>query len=574
MSHTVPRPAEERALPPLHAPCARYAQPNGPTRFNPDTSGPRVRWYVRVSTPQQAREETHEAQVHVAQERALAEGWADLVLYVEPGVSGETLEERPVMQRLLADVEADPGDIVAVKALDRLCRSQSLAPWSVIAETLKRANVAVVAQGLHLDLRDSMHALMFTFLGPGFAGFEKSMIVSRFRDGRARAARAGRKPGAHTPWPLHYDLATKTWSLPDGRREAARKMVDLALEGRSHARVAEILNDLGYRTSRGYPWTDKSVRKILHSRDGHCVLAGEWWIPSMKLAIPVPSVCSQEEIERIWALATSRESARPGRPPQSPALFQGRAWCGTCQSRLYVVRGGTGRGRQYRCVSTTEKGLKRGLTPCGTPGVPVDEAEDAAWRLIVQMLDDPGLLREALTDDRAGTADAALQDEAEQLRAVLSRLDSGRRTLLRNIGLGLIEAHEADEALRHQEAKRTEVQSRLQEIEGHLAGASRAAERALGLQDEIERLRGGLATCTVEERRAIIEAVCPSPTEHGLFLAPGRRLVVRGALGLAGLTGAEPRAAESPPSTRGGGGGMRTTTTARRGNRPPPQAGR
>jgi len=35
-------------------------------------------------------------------------------------------------------------------------------------------------------------------------------------------------------------------------------------------------------------------------------------------------------------------------------------------------------------------------------------------------------------------------------------------------------------------------------------------------------------------RRDVIEAICPSPTEHGLWIGPGRRIVIRGAL--AGIT--------------------------------------
>ena len=66
----------------------------------------RVGGYARVSTGEQADAGTQEAQLHELRERAGCEGW-ELVMFEEPGVSGETLEARPQMRRLLDDVSFD-----------------------------------------------------------------------------------------------------------------------------------------------------------------------------------------------------------------------------------------------------------------------------------------------------------------------------------------------------------------------------------------------------------------------------------------------------------------------------------
>ncbi len=92
-------------------------------------------------------------------------------------------------------------DAVAAKALDRLCRSQSLGPWGTIAETPKRAGVDLFARGLRLNLHDPTQVLMFTMVGPAFAGFEKAVIMGRLKNGQRPSSGVNwsRPAGAVTP---------------------------------------------------------------------------------------------------------------------------------------------------------------------------------------------------------------------------------------------------------------------------------------------------------------------------------------------------------------------------------------
>jgi DNA invertase Pin-like site-specific DNA recombinase len=531
----------------LFASCARYASAEGPTYFDADGAGPRIRWYIRVSTPQQAKDETHEAQVHLAQERAMAEGWGQLLLYVEPGVSGETLDGRPVMRQLLADVLADPGDAVAAKALDRLCRSQSLGPWGTIAETFKQARIEVIAQGLRLDLHDPTQALMFTMVGPGFAGFEKALIMGRFKDGQRRAARADRKPSWGTPWPLAYDREHKAWSIPDDRRKTARRLVDLALDDRTHTEIAAILNAEGLPSPTGKPWNDRLVSNRLQAKQGTSVLCGEWVLPSMDAVIRVPAVCTKEEFLRVRQSIDARRAAPSGRPSDGDVLFRGLGWCGVCQRRLHVVRQGSGGAKlYYKCGSRTYWARKRGIKSCDTPSVPAPAADEALWALIRQLLEEPALLADACADESSEAEERALGAEAESLSNRLARLESGRRTLAKQIALGMLDDKDADEALVAHKATRTLVERRLQEIEDYLGRRAGHAEQAEALVASVDRLRGRLDAATYKDRRALVEAICPNRLEHGLMLCAGRRLVLRGALAVPGITSLRDNGRETP----------------------------
>lgn len=568
--------ARPEGLPDLFGPCAIYAAAAGPTHFVHHIPGFLVRWYVRVSTQQQANEETHEAQIHAVQERARAEGWGQAIIYVEPGRSGETLDGRPIMRQFLADVTADPGDAVGAAGLDRFCRSQALAPWGEIAETFKNAGVRVLAQGLSLDLSEPVHALMFTMMGPGLAGFEKALIMSRLNDGKRRAARAGRKPGGPTPWPLAYDRETKLWSLPQASRDVARRLIDLALDGLTTPEIAALMAEERHSVPESHPkrraltWDYRLVAHHLRKE----VLKGEWPQPSYDTAIEVPAVCTPAEWDRVQQQLDLRQRVTsPGRPAAEPVDWQKRTRCGVCQERAYVeYRGKKGRyERYYTCKSKTGAGKRAGLRPCGAERIRCDQVDRAAWALIVQMVEEPALLRDACADS-AGEAEAdRLRAEAESIQARLDNLDRGQRILTHHIAAGHVDADDAEKALRDSALRRAEARARLDEIEGALATMTTAATSAADLTDRIEALRGELRDADDDTRREIIAAICPNPIEHGLWIGPGRRIVVRGALG--GITHAGSTGADGADGADGCGGVKAGDASAVVDHAPSPPAG-
>src|SRR5215213_8880164 len=99
-----------------------------PRRGHPSTGslpvGPvRAAGYLRVSTADQANEGFGlEAQETRIRAHCVAQGWELVGLYVDPGISGATME-RPALTRLREDAEAGVFARVVVLKLDRLARS-------------------------------------------------------------------------------------------------------------------------------------------------------------------------------------------------------------------------------------------------------------------------------------------------------------------------------------------------------------------------------------------------------------------------------------------------------------------
>jgi site-specific DNA recombinase len=99
------------------------------------------------------------------------EGWTVLSsLYDDGGYSGGTME-RPALQRLLADIEADRIDVVVVYKVDRLTRA--LSDFAKLVEVFDRRGVSFVSITQQFNTTTSMGRLTLNIL-LSFAQFERA----------------------------------------------------------------------------------------------------------------------------------------------------------------------------------------------------------------------------------------------------------------------------------------------------------------------------------------------------------------------------------------------------------------
>ena len=135
--------------------------------------------YARVSTTGQSL---------AAQRDALAKAGCDLIYSEsESGIRSD----RPEMARVIAALQA--GDTLIVTRLDRLARSTRDLLTTLDDVTRRGAAFRSIADAW-ADTSTPHGKLMVTILG-GLAEFERSLILSRTAEGRARAVAAGRRMG-------------------------------------------------------------------------------------------------------------------------------------------------------------------------------------------------------------------------------------------------------------------------------------------------------------------------------------------------------------------------------------------
>src|ERR1035441_662449 len=129
------------------------------------------------------------------------EGWRALpALYDDGGYSGGNLD-RPALQHLLEDIEANKVDTIVVYKVDRLTRS--LADFAKIVEALDARGVSFVSVTQQFNTTSSMGRLTLNVL-LSFAQFEREVTGERIRDKIAASKRKGMWMGGVPP--LGYDL--------------------------------------------------------------------------------------------------------------------------------------------------------------------------------------------------------------------------------------------------------------------------------------------------------------------------------------------------------------------------------
>jgi site-specific DNA recombinase len=107
------------------------------------------------------------------------EGWTVVpTQYDDGGYSGGTME-RPALQRLLTDIDANRIDVVVVYKVGRLTRA--LSDFAKLVEVFDRREVSFVSITQQFNTTTSMGRLTLNIL-LSFAQFERELIGERVRD--------------------------------------------------------------------------------------------------------------------------------------------------------------------------------------------------------------------------------------------------------------------------------------------------------------------------------------------------------------------------------------------------------
>lgn len=233
---------------------------------SPKSSAKRCAIYTRKSSEEGLEQDFNslDAQreacaAYIASQRA--EGWKPLsATYNDGGFSGGSME-RPALQSLLADIQADKIDIIAVYKIDRLTRS--LADFARMVELFERHQVSFVSVTQAFNTTTSMGRLTLNVL-LSFAQFEREVTGERIRDKIAASKAKGMWMGG-TP-PLGYNVPTggsRALTVNPGEAKTVRRIYAAYLElGSVHA-LERRLREEGIRSKR-YVTAKGQVRGDAH----------------------------------------------------------------------------------------------------------------------------------------------------------------------------------------------------------------------------------------------------------------------------------------------------------------------
>ena len=219
--------------------------------------------YCRVSTDEQALEGySIRGQVEKLKSYVSAKSWAVYDVYLDEGISGKNMTERPAINRMLDDIKAGYVKNVLVFKLDRLTRS--VADLVQLIDLFKNHGCAFNSLTESIDTSTASGRMFLKIIGI-FAEFERENIGERVRLGMERKAREGYSIACgNTSFGYDKDNTDKIQKVNPQEAETVRRVFDMyTRQNMTLNGIAKVLNAEKVPTKLNNVWNSGTIYMLL-----------------------------------------------------------------------------------------------------------------------------------------------------------------------------------------------------------------------------------------------------------------------------------------------------------------------
>ncbi len=484
---------------------------------------PPVVAYVRVSSDEQARRKTIDAQKTEVEAWAKSRGLKLARTEADDGHSGTTISGRPAFSRLLAEVEAGRIGTLVVVAPDRLTRAEDWNDRARIMGALKAHRTLLVMTGYGdfdpaSETADMMLSNFFVL-----ASMERKRMRQRLFAGRVRAAENGRPQSGHVPYARRFDKPTGKWVLLEPEAKVYRRLYEMCLDGVSGRATATQLNAEGIVSPGGKRWSAETVTTLLKAESAIGVFR------SLGREIQIPAVIDPDTRLKAMALVEARRTSN-GRPARKPRLLTALMTCASCGATMHQ-RQRPNHPAYYVCATNHPSWAHRhGERPeCAHAWHAAEPLEALVWSETVKLLSDPkrlaraaGLGAEANADDGAKAIAAAEKE--------LAALDRETQNLMRLYRRGLASEKDLERQLAEVQRSKAAAEQSLANAKAAQDARARAKSAGLGLSSRVKVLTDGIGKATPAQKRTLVEALFPKAPGYGIKVFMNGRIQAVGVL--------------------------------------------
>ncbi|MCL7752437.1 recombinase family protein [Polaribacter sp. Z022] len=219
--------------------------------------------FVRVSTLDQ-KNNTDSVETHIERGKmyAKSKGWKVVKIYNLAGVSGKSTIKHKQTLEMFEDVKTSKVQGIIISSLSRLARNTSeLLEYSKFFET---HNASLISINESLDTSTSGGKFFYTLLS-ALTTYEREITYER----QIASLNYRRSQGKFTGGQASYGFKIVNAQLEINDEEAPvrRLIYDLFIKHQRTKTVAKILNDKGYQTRKGRPWSDVTIKRLLKNTD-------------------------------------------------------------------------------------------------------------------------------------------------------------------------------------------------------------------------------------------------------------------------------------------------------------------
>lgn len=249
--------------------------------------------------------------------------------------SGDTIEARPEIKKLLENAKTNKYDAVLVIAYDRLGRGDKM-DQGLIERTFKESDTLIITPKQTIDLNDEQGEMQADFEG-FLARMEYRKIKGRLRDGKIRAIKEGRNISAAAPIGYYVDDDQKL-AINENEVHIPRMVFGLALHGFGSNQICKKLYEAGIRHRTGNPMCEKTIRNIISNPK---YIGTQFYSRNSKKPIFAPNshpaIISKEDFEEANRLIKIRKPPNePNAPMRNPLSTLLR--CSKCDTAMVMRR--------------------------------------------------------------------------------------------------------------------------------------------------------------------------------------------------------------------------------------------
>lgn len=441
--------------------------------------------YMRVSTDRQRERHTIDSQRPILLRLMKEYNLAPFDWYVDDGISGTTIDDRPAFKRLLEDAKAKKFQYVIVVEFERHTRPSNLLQLALIKEIFLEAGIKLIMPGKIIDPADDEDDFWYDL-----QGILSKREIRKTRERCQRGIDKHRKAGKYimgTP-PLPYYRDDNGVMLVD---EEKKKTVLMLLEaGRQMGILA-----LGLR----YPH-HRGILRRLFDRKRLVLYAGFTEYEGRQIKGEWPPIITMEEVEEILQSRRQRRKFKEHKTPRFLLTGLGLFLCGVCgrtigshsDSATRPARGKIEARRYYRQYYQCNH------RPCeGRSKIhPADPIDQAVLRRLGRQIERVGFIRGFIEEHRARSTDTK---EIARIDRQIAEEEARKKNLIQATARGVFSFEEV-------RVEAEAVRARLAEFAAARAALIGKTESRLDVS-ELAALEGvDLEEMDLAGRRAVLRA--------------------------------------------------------------------
>ena len=395
--------------------------------------------YCRVSTEEQAQEGfSIRAQEQKLKEYANVKDWSIYNFYIDEGISGKNITERPAITRMIADINAGHVKNVLVFKLDRLTRS--VADLVYLIDVFNKNACAFNSLMESLDTSTASGRMFIKIIGI-FAEFERENIAERVRIGKERKTREGYSNNScNKSYGFDRENGQRIQTVNEDEAQKVRMIFDMYVnQGMSLSAIAKSFNLQKIKSKKGFLWNAATVRAVLTN----CNNAG-----NVRYCMHDPdrnfeaegqheAIISDELYSAAQILIEKNSRTAPTKKPDEHNYFVNFLYCADCEEKylphntVYHTKKGKSTSYAFQCRTRFLKG------DCASKAITAGKVEKALTEYLLKY--DALFQSDSAEAARIEHKKQSAGEQIQRYRENLRHLDSREKEVMSHYISGAIE---------------------------------------------------------------------------------------------------------------------------------------